>query len=90
VFTNNGMRIREDGKHAHRTDTIEQAADLWGCNKTKALMRSADFSRRIDERIRAVLARDDLTAAQKREIADTLTIPGTYEVTVSESVTIDQ
>jgi len=84
------MRIREDGKHAHRTDTIEQAAEFWECNKTTALMRSADFSRRIDERIRTVLARDDLTAAQKREIADTLSIPGTYEVAVDETVSISR
>ena len=84
------MRIREDGKHAHRTDTIEQAADFWDCNKTTALMRSADFSRRIDERIRAVLARDDLTVAQKQEIAETLSIPGTYTVEVEETVRVEK
>ncbi|QLH77569.1 hypothetical protein HZS55_09785 [Halosimplex rubrum] len=84
------MRIREDGKHAHRTDTIEQAAEFWGCNKTTALMRSADFARRIDERIRTVLARDDLTVAQKREIAETLTIPGTYELRVDETVAVER
>ncbi|QLH77192.1 hypothetical protein HZS55_07740 [Halosimplex rubrum] len=83
------MRIREDGKHAHRSDTIEQAAEFWGCNKTTALMRSADFARRIDERIRTVLARDDLTIEQKQEIADTLSILGTYDLTVEESVSVD-
>jgi len=84
------MRIREDGKHAHRSDTIEQAAEFWDCNKTTALMRSADFARRIDERIRTVLDRVDLTVAQKREIADTLTIPGTYEPVVDETVTVER
>lgn len=64
------MRIREDGRHAHRTDTIEQAADFWGCNKTRALLQSAEFASRMDQRIRAVLSRDDLTVKQKREIAD--------------------
>jgi hypothetical protein len=58
------MRIREDGKHAHRSDTIEQAAEFWGCNKTTALMRSADFSRRIGERIQTVLSREDLTTSR--------------------------
>ncbi|MBX0304734.1 DUF7692 domain-containing protein [Haloarcula salinisoli] len=82
------MRIREDGKHAHRTDTIEQAAEFWSCNKTKALMRSAEFSWRIDERIREVLARDDLTVQQKREIAETLRVPGTYEIEIAETVEI--
>ncbi|MBO4249528.1 hypothetical protein IL252_17105 [Halomicrobium sp. IBSBa] len=83
------MRIREDGKHAHRTDTIEQAAEFWDCNKTTALMKSAEFSRRIDDRIREVLARDDLTVRQKREIAETLTVPGTYEIQTEQIVTID-
>jgi hypothetical protein len=82
------MRIREDGKHAHRTDTIEQAAEFWDCNKTKALMRSAEFSWRIDERIQTVLRRDDLTIRQKREIADTLCIPNTYEIKIVQSAKI--
>jgi hypothetical protein len=84
------MRIREDDKHAHRSDTIKQAAEFWGCNKTTALMRSADFSRRIGERIQTVLSREDLTSEQKREIAQTLTIPGTYEVKVFEDVGIEK
>ncbi|NLV08811.1 hypothetical protein GOC74_02530 [Halomicrobium mukohataei] len=84
------MRIREDGKHAHRTDTIEQAAEFWDCNKTTALMQSAEFSRRIDERIREVLARDDLTVRQKREIAETLSVPGTYEVEIEQRLAVEK
>ena len=53
-------------------------------------MRSADFSRRIDERIQTVLTREDLTIKQKREIAETLTIPGTYEVEVFEDMGIEK
>lgn len=82
------MRIREDGKHAHRTDTIEQAAAFWDCNKTTALMKSAEFSCRIDSRIRDVLERGDLTARQKREIAETLSVPGTFEIQVEEEINI--
>jgi hypothetical protein len=82
------MRIREDGKHAHRTDTIEQAAEFWDCNKTKALMRSAEFSWRIDERIQEILGRNDLTIQQKQEIADTLSIPGIYNIEATQSVQI--
>jgi len=82
------MRIREDGKHAHRTDTIEQAAEFWDCNKTKALMRSAEFSWRIDERIREVLSRDDLTIRQKLEIAETLHVPNIYEINIGETVEV--
>jgi hypothetical protein len=84
------MRIREDGKHAHRTDTIEQAAKFWDCNKTKALMRSAEFSWRIDERIREILTREDLTTQQKREIAETLAVHGTYEISLQTEVNIEK
>lgn len=84
------MRIREDGKHAHRTETIEQAAEFWGCNKTKALLKSADFACRVDGRIRQILARDDLTVQQKREIADLLSVPGTYEVEMTETIEIEK
>ncbi|WP_367176347.1 DUF7692 domain-containing protein [Haloarcula rubripromontorii] len=82
------MRIREDGKHAHRTDTIEQVAEFWECNKTKALMRSAEFSWRIDERIREVLSRDDLTIRQKLEIAKILHVPNIYEINIGETVEV--
>ena len=81
------MRIRTDGKHAHRAETIEQAAASWGCNKTTALLKSAEFACRMDENILEVMKRDDLTVQQKREIAATLSIPGTYTVEVTESTT---
>lgn len=84
------MRIREDGKHAHRTETIEQAAEFWKCNKTTALMKSAEFTRRIDERIQDVLSRDDMTHQQKRELAETLTVPGVYEVDIEETVAFEK
>lgn len=80
------MRIRTDGKHAYRADTIKQAAELWGCNKTTALMKSADFTHRMDSNIREVLARDDLTPKQECEIAETLRLPGTYTVEVTEDI----
>lgn len=82
------MRIREDGKHAHRRDTIEQAAEFWGCNKTTALMKSAEFTVRMDERIREILSREDLTVRQKRELAEILSVVSTYEVEVEETVTV--
>jgi hypothetical protein len=84
------MRIRTDGKHARREDTIKDAAEFWNCNKTTALMKSAEFAVRINQRIQKVLARDDLTRAQKREIAETLTIPGYYEIALSESISIEK
>ena len=38
------MRIRTDGQHAYREDTIEDVADLWGCNKTDAVLLSCKFA----------------------------------------------
>ncbi|MBX0288470.1 hypothetical protein EGH22_19240 [Halomicroarcula sp. F28] len=69
------MRIRDDGKHAYRTSIIDQAAEFWSCKKTTAFMWSAEFSWRIDERIREVLERYDLTVTQKQEIAERLRVP---------------
>jgi len=83
------MRIRTDGKHARRKDTSEQAADFWWCNKTTALMQSAEFAVRIDKRIRQVLAREDLTLRQKREIAETLSVPSYYEIGIEETMSVD-
>jgi hypothetical protein len=37
-----------------------------------------------------VLAREDLTPAQKREIADALSVAGSYEVDVSETVLVEE
>lgn len=83
------MRIRENGKHAHRSDTIEQAAEFWDCNKTEVLMKSAEFSSRIDDRIKEVLKRDNLTTNQKLEIAEILSVPDIYKIHVEESISVD-
>lgn len=82
------MRIRTDGERSHRETTIEQAAEFWECNKTRALLLSADFAPRIVPRIEQVLAREDLTVQQKREVAETLSISGTLDVEIKESVAI--
>ena len=83
------MRIRTDGDRAHRMDTIEDAAEFWGCNKTRALLLSADLAPRLVPRVERVLDRDDLTPQQKREIAETLSIPGTLAIDVETSVDVD-
>lgn len=82
------MRIREDGKHAHRSETINEAAKFWDCNKTRAMVKSADFACRIHERIEAVLSRQDLTIRQKREIAEELSVPSIYEIETRDTISI--
>jgi hypothetical protein len=82
------MRIRTDGKFTHRVEEIEAAADWWGCNKSEALLRSAEFVRWLEPALRAVLERDDLTPAQKREIAATLSV-GKLDILVEDTVDLD-
>lgn len=55
------MRIRTDGKYADRKDEIEAAAQLWDCNKTKAILRSCEFSRHMMDNLEAVLDHPDMT-----------------------------
>lgn len=66
------MRIRTDGKHAHREDTIESVADFYDRNRTESLLRAADDVPELVRAIRSTLERDDLTHAQRRELADQL------------------
>lgn len=83
------MRIRTDGKFADRKDEIGAAAEWWGCNNTEALLRSAEFVRWIEPAIQDVLARDDLTARQKREIAETLSV-GSLSFSVEEELVVEK
>lgn len=53
-------------------------------------MRSAEFASRIDERILNLLERDDLATRQKCEMAETLSIPGTYEVEIEETIDVEK
>lgn len=82
------MRIRTDGDKEHRKRTIEAVADFWDCNKTRALLLSADLAPRLVPRVQEVLEREDLTEKQKREIAETLSIPGTLSIDVEAAVDI--
>jgi hypothetical protein len=66
------MRIRTDGEHAHRMDTIEDAADFYDRNKTESLLRAVDDVPRLVKAIISALERDDLTHAQRRELAEQL------------------
>ncbi|AGB16642.1 hypothetical protein Halru_2048 [Halovivax ruber XH-70] len=66
------MRIRTDGDYAYRKDVIERAADYYGCNKTKAVTQACEDVPELVAAARQVLERDDLTAEQRQEIAETL------------------
>ena len=55
------MRIRTDGKHSHRESTIEEAAERYGCNKTRALMLSVMMDRELRAVLQTALDHPDMT-----------------------------
>ncbi|WP_241692992.1 hypothetical protein [Haloarcula limicola] len=52
--------------------------------------QAAEFSWRIDERIREVLGQEDLTVRQKQEIAETFSVTNIYEVKNTETVAVEK
>ena len=66
------MRIRTDGEKAYRRDAIERASRFYDCNKTTAVVSACEDVPELVRAARQVLERDDLTARQRREMADTL------------------
>ena len=82
------MRIRTDGKYAHRKDTIERAADHYGCNKSRALLLAAEDVSALHEAIRDILERPDLTTEQRHEIADTLETRG-VSIDIVEEINVE-
>ncbi|MEY7850911.1 hypothetical protein AB7C87_17125 [Natrarchaeobius sp. A-rgal3] len=84
------MRIRTDGDYAYRRDVIERAADFYDCNRTTAVVSACDDIPQFVEAARKVLARDDLTLEQRREIAETLSTRAvTFEVNTEIGVNTD-
>lgn len=84
------VAIRTDGKFAHREDTIEGVARFYDCSQTRALLAAAEDVPRLAQGIERVLQRDDLTAKQRREIAETLsTLSLSFSVDVDVEASAD-
>lgn len=84
------VRIRTGDGNEHRYEAIEQAADFYDCNKTKAVVAACEDVPDLVASARMVLARDDLTAEQRREIADTFSTRAvSFEVEASIKVEYD-
>jgi hypothetical protein len=83
------MRIRTDGDYAHREDVIEEAADYYDCNKTRAVLAACEDVPALVEAARTVLERDDLTREQRREMAATLSTRA-VSFEVEESVRVEK
>jgi hypothetical protein len=81
------VRVRTDDGNEYRYDAIEQAADFYDCNRSDAIAYACEDVVGLAVAAEAVLRRDDLTAAQKREIANTLSGRG-VEFEVGEAVDV--
>lgn len=66
------VRIRTGDGNAWRYDQIEKAADFYDRNRSDSVAFACHDIVELVERIESVLERDDLTLAQRQEIAETL------------------
>ncbi|MFD1513548.1 DUF7692 domain-containing protein [Halomarina rubra] len=82
------MRIRTDGDYAHRKEAIEQTARFYDQNKTASVVNACEDIPRLARAVEELLARDDFTTEQKREIADLLDLGQSFSVTYSEITTV--
>jgi hypothetical protein len=64
------VRIRTDDGNEWRYDAIQAAADYYDCNRSDAVAYACEDTTGAVEFVRAVLEREDLTVAQRQEIAD--------------------
>jgi len=63
------MRIRTDGDHSHRTQTIESVAAFYECNKTDAMLAAAEDAPAAHRALCALFEDGDLDGSAKRAIA---------------------
>lgn len=84
----NSIRIRCGPENRYRYHAIEQAAELYDCNRSDAVAYACDNVGQLVRNIEEILQRDDLTLQQKREIAELCSGRG-LDFTVEESVTAE-
>ena len=82
------MRIRTDGDYGHRKATIDHAAAFYGVNKTEAVLSACEDAPALVGAVGDVLARSDLTADQKREIAATFDDASGLKFDVTEQLRV--
>jgi hypothetical protein len=83
------IRIRTGDDNEWRYHAIDDVSDFYGCNRSDAVAYACDNVTQLVAAAEAVLSRDDLTTAQKQEIAAEFTGRG-IEFDVKETVTVEQ
>jgi hypothetical protein len=81
------VRVRTDDGNEYRYDAIEKAAGFYDCNRSDAIAYACEDVPSLVDAAQEVLERDDLTARQRREIADTLSTGGvSFEIETAVDV----
>ena len=84
------VRVRTDEGNEWRYDAIQQAADLYGCNRSDAVAFACEDVVRLIEAAETILQRKDLTVQQRQEFAALLdTALSEISVTVETTVSVD-
>lgn len=95
MFTNidndipQSVRIQTGDGNENRFHAVEEAAEFYDCNRSDAVAYACDNVPTLVKAVQAVLARNDLTPAQKQEITQEFSGRG-LEFDVSEQVKVDQ
>lgn len=87
------VRVRTDPEegYTHRYDSIKEAADRLGCNKTRAIVVSCDAMGNLLTNLEDALSGADLRPSEKAELAEAISTryisieaaPGDVEIEVS-------
>jgi hypothetical protein len=68
------VRIRTDPDegYEHRYETIQDAADAWGCNKTRAVLLSCELATFVLDDLEELLADERVPPEVTRDLVDRL------------------
>ena len=72
------IRIRTGDGNEYRYHAVEEASEFYECNRSDAVAYACDNVPALVEAVGDVLARGDLTTAQKRDIAEHDRDPGQH------------
>ena len=83
------MRIRTDGEYEHREDTIEQAAEQFECNKTRAVLLSCEVASEVLPALEQAIDDADIRPSEKEKIADAVSSRRVSVDIERETVSVD-
>lgn len=82
------VNIRCGEGNEYRYHAMNDAAELYDCNRSDAVAYACDNITQLVDNIQTILERDDLTTKQKREIAELCSGRG-LEFEIEQSTTVE-